>query len=179
VSSRCRGNNVSTKFFPSNGCCTVVCLHSCYLEMALHVIILKWILWKQGTKVWNGFIRVRIGTNDGTSWIFGLDKRRGIYWTAKGLLSFQYGPCSMELVHWIESLIVDIKPNQLRSPDIQGDSKLLSGFPCPRKGNPDDNLESVVTCINDYRRGLDRWTDLLTTYRSSLQITVTLSLFPH
>jgi hypothetical protein len=26
----CQGNNVSTKLFPSNGCFTVVCLHSCY-----------------------------------------------------------------------------------------------------------------------------------------------------
>jgi hypothetical protein len=28
---------VSTELFPSNGRCTVACLHSCYLEMGLHV----------------------------------------------------------------------------------------------------------------------------------------------
>jgi hypothetical protein len=37
VFSRCRVNNVSTELFPSNGCCTVVCLHSCHLAMGLHV----------------------------------------------------------------------------------------------------------------------------------------------
>jgi hypothetical protein len=37
---RCRGNNVSTELFPGNGCCTVACLHSCYLAMGLHVTIL-------------------------------------------------------------------------------------------------------------------------------------------
>jgi hypothetical protein len=39
VFSRFRGNNVSTELFPSNGCCTVACLHSCYLAMGLHVTI--------------------------------------------------------------------------------------------------------------------------------------------
>jgi hypothetical protein len=38
VIARCRGN-VSTELFPSNGCCTVACLHSCNLAMALHVTI--------------------------------------------------------------------------------------------------------------------------------------------
>jgi hypothetical protein len=33
VFSRCRGNNMSTELFPSNGCCTVACLHSCYLAV--------------------------------------------------------------------------------------------------------------------------------------------------
>jgi hypothetical protein len=37
--ARCRGN-VSTELFPSNGCCTVACLHSCYLAMRLQVTIL-------------------------------------------------------------------------------------------------------------------------------------------
>jgi hypothetical protein len=37
VFSRCRGNNVSTELFPSNGCCAVACLHSCYLAKGLHV----------------------------------------------------------------------------------------------------------------------------------------------
>jgi hypothetical protein len=31
----CRGNNVSTELFLSNGCCTVACLHSCYLAMGV------------------------------------------------------------------------------------------------------------------------------------------------
>jgi hypothetical protein len=39
VFSCCRGNNVSTELFPSNGCSTVACLHSCYLAMVLHVPI--------------------------------------------------------------------------------------------------------------------------------------------
>jgi hypothetical protein len=39
VFSRCRGNNVSTKLFPSNGCCTVACLHNCCLAMVIHVTI--------------------------------------------------------------------------------------------------------------------------------------------
>jgi hypothetical protein len=38
VFSRCRGN-VSTELFPSNGCCTVACLHSCCLAMGLHVTV--------------------------------------------------------------------------------------------------------------------------------------------
>jgi hypothetical protein len=36
VFPRCRGNNLSTELFPSNGYCTVACLHSCYLTMGLH-----------------------------------------------------------------------------------------------------------------------------------------------
>jgi hypothetical protein len=40
VFSRCRGNNVSTELFRSNGCCTAACLHSCYLAMDLHVTVL-------------------------------------------------------------------------------------------------------------------------------------------
>jgi hypothetical protein len=35
VLSRCRGNNVSAELFPGNGCCTVVCLHSCYLAVGV------------------------------------------------------------------------------------------------------------------------------------------------
>jgi hypothetical protein len=35
----CSPNNMSTELFPSNGCCTVVCLHSCYLAMGLRVTI--------------------------------------------------------------------------------------------------------------------------------------------
>jgi hypothetical protein len=31
---------VSTELFPSNGCCTVACLHSCYLATGLHVPVL-------------------------------------------------------------------------------------------------------------------------------------------
>jgi hypothetical protein len=31
---------VYTELFPSNGCCTVACLHSCYLGMGVHVTIL-------------------------------------------------------------------------------------------------------------------------------------------
>jgi hypothetical protein len=31
---------VSTELFPSNGFCTVACLHSCYLAMGLHVLLL-------------------------------------------------------------------------------------------------------------------------------------------
>jgi phosphate starvation-inducible membrane PsiE len=30
---------MSTELFPSNGCYTVACLHSCYLAMGLHVTI--------------------------------------------------------------------------------------------------------------------------------------------
>jgi hypothetical protein len=37
--SRCRGNKVSTELFPWYSCCTVACLHSCYLAMGLHVTI--------------------------------------------------------------------------------------------------------------------------------------------
>jgi hypothetical protein len=37
VFSRCRGNSVSNELFPSNGCCTVDCSHSCHLAMTLHV----------------------------------------------------------------------------------------------------------------------------------------------
>jgi hypothetical protein len=33
---------------------------------------------------------------------------------------------------------------------------------------------NIVTCISDYRRGLDWWIDLLSTYKSWLQITTTL-----
>jgi hypothetical protein len=33
-------NVVSTELFPSNGCCTVACLHSCYLAVGLHATIL-------------------------------------------------------------------------------------------------------------------------------------------
>jgi hypothetical protein len=36
-----RGNNVPTELFPSNGCYTVPCLHSCYLAMGLHVTLFK------------------------------------------------------------------------------------------------------------------------------------------
>jgi hypothetical protein len=32
---RYRWNDVSTQLFPSNGCCTVACLHSCYSAMSL------------------------------------------------------------------------------------------------------------------------------------------------
>jgi hypothetical protein len=39
VLSRCQ-ENVSTELFPSNGCCAVACLHSCYLAVGLHVTIL-------------------------------------------------------------------------------------------------------------------------------------------
>jgi hypothetical protein len=31
------GKFVSTELFPSNGCCTVACLHSCYLTTGLHI----------------------------------------------------------------------------------------------------------------------------------------------
>jgi hypothetical protein len=37
--SHCCGNSMSTELFPSNGCCTVACLHSCYLSMGLHVTV--------------------------------------------------------------------------------------------------------------------------------------------
>jgi hypothetical protein len=33
------GNNVFTELFPSNGCYSVACLHSCYLAMGVHVTI--------------------------------------------------------------------------------------------------------------------------------------------
>jgi hypothetical protein len=33
VFSRCRGNNVSTELFPSNGCCIVACLHRCIFSI--------------------------------------------------------------------------------------------------------------------------------------------------
>jgi hypothetical protein len=36
-------------------------------------------------------------------------------------------------------------------------------------------MKNIVTCISDYRRALD-WIDLLTTYRSQLQMTITLFL---
>jgi hypothetical protein len=39
VLSRCWGIYVSTELFPSNGSCTVACLHSCYVEMDLHVAV--------------------------------------------------------------------------------------------------------------------------------------------
>jgi hypothetical protein len=32
---------MSTEVFPSNGCCTVACLHRCYLAVGLHVTICK------------------------------------------------------------------------------------------------------------------------------------------
>jgi hypothetical protein len=38
VFSRYRGN-VSTELLPSNGCCTIAYLHSCYLAMGLHVTV--------------------------------------------------------------------------------------------------------------------------------------------
>jgi hypothetical protein len=38
VFSSCRGN-MSAELFPSNGCCTVACLHNCYLAMSLHTEI--------------------------------------------------------------------------------------------------------------------------------------------
>jgi hypothetical protein len=38
---RCRRNNISTQLFPNNGCCTVTCLHSCFLTMCLHVTLFK------------------------------------------------------------------------------------------------------------------------------------------
>jgi hypothetical protein len=51
VFSRCRGNNVSTESFPSNGCCNIACLHSCYLAMGLHVTVCNhayhWLLTKK------------------------------------------------------------------------------------------------------------------------------------
>jgi hypothetical protein len=34
-----QGNNLFTELFTSNGCCTVACLHSCYLAVGLHVAI--------------------------------------------------------------------------------------------------------------------------------------------
>jgi hypothetical protein len=37
--SRCRGKNVSSELFPSNGSCAVACLHICFLTMDLHVTI--------------------------------------------------------------------------------------------------------------------------------------------
>jgi hypothetical protein len=37
---RCRGN-VSTELFPSNGCCTVACLHNCYLAKGSHVAVYR------------------------------------------------------------------------------------------------------------------------------------------
>jgi hypothetical protein len=37
--SCCRRNNVSTELYPSNSCCTVTCVHSCYLAMGLRVTI--------------------------------------------------------------------------------------------------------------------------------------------
>jgi hypothetical protein len=40
VLSRFRGNNGSTELFPSNGCCTVACLHSCCLTVGLQVTVL-------------------------------------------------------------------------------------------------------------------------------------------
>jgi hypothetical protein len=33
--------NVSTELFPSNGCCTAACLHSCYLAMGIHITLLR------------------------------------------------------------------------------------------------------------------------------------------
>jgi hypothetical protein len=38
VLSPCRGN-LFTERFPSNGCCTVACLHRCYLAMGLHITV--------------------------------------------------------------------------------------------------------------------------------------------
>jgi hypothetical protein len=40
VFSRCQGN-VYTELFPSNGCCTVACLHICYFTMDPHVTLRK------------------------------------------------------------------------------------------------------------------------------------------
>jgi hypothetical protein len=37
VFSYCRESNVSIELFPSNGCSTVACLHSCHLPVGLHV----------------------------------------------------------------------------------------------------------------------------------------------
>jgi hypothetical protein len=42
VFSRLRGN-VSTVLFPSNGCCTVAYLQSCYLAISLHVTVLSFL----------------------------------------------------------------------------------------------------------------------------------------
>jgi hypothetical protein len=39
VFSSCQGNNVTTELFPSNGCCTAACLHSCYLATGLRVTV--------------------------------------------------------------------------------------------------------------------------------------------
>jgi hypothetical protein len=48
--------NVSIELFPSNGCCIVACLHSCYLEMAPHITLL-WL-----TKAVPNFRRLDTGT---------------------------------------------------------------------------------------------------------------------
>jgi hypothetical protein len=47
---RCWGN-VSSELFPSNGCCTVACLHSCYLAMGLHATIYSF--WRSEIMVLN------------------------------------------------------------------------------------------------------------------------------
>jgi hypothetical protein len=39
VLSHCRGSNVFRELFPSNGCCTVACLHSGYLARDLYVAL--------------------------------------------------------------------------------------------------------------------------------------------
>jgi hypothetical protein len=39
--SRCQGKYMSMELYPSNGCCTVTCLHSCYLAMGLLIAIYK------------------------------------------------------------------------------------------------------------------------------------------
>jgi hypothetical protein len=38
--------NVSTGLFPSNGYCTVTCLHSCYFAVGLHVTICSVMCWQ-------------------------------------------------------------------------------------------------------------------------------------
>jgi hypothetical protein len=47
-----------------------------------------------------------------------------------------------------------------------------------RSINPVPLLTPAVMCIGDYRLGLDRWSDLLKTCRTYLQVTIVLSL-PH
>jgi hypothetical protein len=59
-------------------------------------------------------------------------------------------------------------------------TRSVKWHPASRHNDPElctarySTLLNIVTCIRDYRRGLDRWIDLLNTHRSQLQIIIPL-----
>jgi hypothetical protein len=55
---------MSTELFPSNGCCTVACLHRCYLAMGLHfTIFLNVVLVIDGVLLVSSVLFVRVKAN--------------------------------------------------------------------------------------------------------------------